>query len=140
MSLDFNLSKTALPRDDEGRVVWTEQTENIIWAFMAAEAGAVLTEDNIDEFYTRCVVFGRVTGSFNYPSFTKDELRSHIGLSTNVFPPKTRTQWMKKLSVIIDNAQYRDGMTEAHEASILKFRKDFEREAKREKRVAAAKK
>lgn len=106
MSLDFDLRKTSLPKKADGEgLEWTDATNPIIWDMIVAEVGPELTEDNIEEFMLRNILWSTACGSFTgMPNYSMDDLRQHVGLKTNVFPRKTRTQWLKKLSDVMDRA------------------------------------
>lgn len=100
MSLNYDLTKTGLPHTEDGQVEWHDATEIIIWHTLVAESGPELNYSNVEEFYHRMIVYYRVVGRPEHPSYTLDELKLHIGLRTNVFPRKTDVQWFRKLRYI----------------------------------------
>lgn len=105
MSLDYsfgrikNWKKVCL--DSEGQV--KPLTEAIIFRTMFVDMGQI-TEKNYREFYLRCKVVSEVTGKpliqikRNKPvevDFTLDDIRAHIGLSTNVSTKNGMSFWSR---------------------------------------------
>lgn len=99
MSLDWKLTKIK----DYENVCWRADKESggrclapvtdaLIWATMAVDLGRI-TAENADDFYRRLHLWEMVAGRsiFNdgEPRFiTLDEVKTHIGLSTNVIDRK----------------------------------------------------
>jgi hypothetical protein len=96
MSLDFDLSKTSLPRDDDGQLIWTRATERLIFATMGVGINA-LTDKNAAEFYARVSFSERVNGVPTEFRTTAADVAQHIGLKTNA-SALTRAQYLKRLT------------------------------------------
>ena len=64
-------------------------TLSMIWATLYTGIGDV-KESNVEEFYARATLFGTY-------KITMQDVKDHIGLSTNVFPEETRTKWVKRV-------------------------------------------
>jgi len=108
MSLNWNLEKIA----DYKTVCWTEDgglsptTESLIWATLAIGVGEITSKTEA-EFYARINLYERTFGAFQVKLgedgkreevyITREDIRSHRGLSTNVFPMETRTKWLKRI-------------------------------------------
>jgi hypothetical protein len=96
----------------KGDRIMNPVTNALIWATLGVGIGK-LTEDNLAEFAFRMKVtdglYGKPLqekqedGSWKARSFTLDELKAHVGLSTNVSFEK-RVSWITRLG----NAQVRD--------------------------------
>lgn len=87
-------------------------TDALIWECLALDMNRI-TEKNVDQFYARMKMsyaihqhtprFSHLAKAINWMtphgewdgSITKDMIRAHVGLSTNV-TQKTDAQWMKK--------------------------------------------
>lgn len=103
MSLDFDLTKIAnrqtLCFDAEG--IMTARTESLIWATMIVGIDAI-TESNYREFFTRLRMSERaveslLVGEGRQPVLcTLEEVRAHIGLSTNA-ARLSKSQFAKRL-------------------------------------------
>ncbi len=101
MSLNFDISKIAenVKHNRDGSISLVTRT--MIFATMNTGIGEI-TEDNAAEFYARAStwesVFGAARGSQSGDIFiTPQEVRDHIGLTTNVFPKESDTAWRKRL-------------------------------------------
>ncbi len=98
MSLDYKLTKIKDFHNvclDNAKNV-KPITTAIIFGTMSTGIGEI-TEKNYVEFYHR---YAMVNAGHNLP-FTLQDVRNHIGLSTNVFPNEKTSSWYKR---IIDNA------------------------------------
>lgn len=116
MSLNWNISKVKdhkklcwvtaehdAPEDGtkKGDRVMAPTTNALIWSSMIVELGSI-TEKNADEWRWRlnrlveigCAPYNR--GDKPWVP-TLDEIKAHVGLSTNVYPDKTRKQFEVKL-------------------------------------------
>jgi hypothetical protein len=76
-------------------------THTLIFATMAVGLGSI-TEKNAEEFYRRLAWVER-GGAFRRSAegdvpFTLDEVRAHIGMTTNV-SDETKTKWNKRMNV-----------------------------------------
>jgi hypothetical protein len=74
-------------------------TKALVFATMSTHIGEI-TEKSYEEFYARLHTFEKLHGPFvSYSDgpkhITLDQVKAHIGLKTNVFPEKTRNQWLK---------------------------------------------
>lgn len=97
MSLNWDL-RAIESRDlsEEGLRV----TESLIWGTIATGIGEI-TADNWAEFHARLVFGAKLDGIEDHvPSPQK--VRAHIGLKTNVFPNKTRAQWLRRFGNDLD--------------------------------------
>lgn len=112
MSLNFDLSHIAnygevcfhtLKEDSswsggkKGERVIKPLTNALIWATMGVGIGEI-TEENALQFYSRVhlqeKLFGtNLNGSEGPYWITYEDVRSHIGLKTNVFPMETDAKW-----------------------------------------------
>jgi hypothetical protein len=97
MALTYDLSNTALPRDDNGRLIWSTATESIIFYTMAVGIGD-LNEKNAPEFWARVSITERIHGYSPEIRLTAADIRQHIGLKTNVFGVETRARWLKRIA------------------------------------------
>lgn len=104
MALTWDISKVKdwqeLTEDKNESVI----TETIIWGCMATDIGEI-TNANWQEWFTRFAWLEKEQGAWmsngDESLFMKPEwVKRRIGLKTNVFPAKTRAQWIKK---ILDN-------------------------------------
>jgi hypothetical protein len=104
MALNFDISKID-PAVKHGRngdpKAISLVTETIIFATMNTGIGEI-TEDNAAEFYARASlwesVFGAARGNDKGEILiTPQEVRDHIGLTTNVFPRESDTKWRKRV-------------------------------------------
>lgn len=116
MSLNFDLSAIPLETrtvtstyDDEfhgikkGDTIMNPVTNQLIWATMAVDIG-VIDDKTVDEFIFRIRLYEKLFGAMLRYSdergdrpFTADDVIAHKGLRTNVFPMKTRAQWLKRM-------------------------------------------
>ena len=100
MSLDWNVGKVkdfdkwGWVKDEAGEEVLNPLTDRLIWATMAVELGDI-TEKNADEFYIRLQTLGYRFGSKGYATITREDVRKHIGLKTNV-SNETRKSWLRE--------------------------------------------
>ncbi len=92
--------------DDETKAMLRRirpQTDNLIWGTMAIGIGEI-TQENYREVYERYHVYERALGARMSQEneetgeredlFTSlEDVKSHIGLRTNVFPKKTKTKF-----------------------------------------------
>lgn len=119
MSLDFDLTKIKnwtevcnmtsqhdIPMDGikVGDRIRRPKTSAIIWAMLAVEGSktGAITEENAEDIFKRIYIWERVVGALlqndEGPMYiTFEEVKAHIGLSTNVFPKITDDKFMKKL-------------------------------------------
>ena len=94
--------------------VWmrTVTCEKLIWATMTVDLGRI-TKKNWTKFYSRLHAYEKLFGPYRWSRqeenedikpayFTPEEVRSHIGLSTNV-ADMTDTRWRKKLLTNFDS-------------------------------------
>lgn len=95
MSLNYNLSATALPRDDNGLILWTTATEWLIFATMSTGIGAI-TEATAPEFFARLETLQSMDNTVPDGRINAADVKQHIGLTTNV-SPMTRAQWLKRI-------------------------------------------
>ena len=77
-------------------------TQTLIFATMSVGIGHI-TEKNAEEFYTRLAMLERVDGAMRRRGgepmcFTRDEVRAHIGLRTNVFPEESKATFHAKIA------------------------------------------
>lgn len=100
MSLDWNIDNVhnwkEIAEDQHERVI----TQTIVFGTMAIDIGT-LTEDNWMEAYARFDLVQRWSGAWVHRNgepyyLTADDFKRRIGLTTNVFPEKTRAQWMQR--------------------------------------------
>ena len=96
MSLDYNLTKTSLPRDADGQIQWTTATEYLIFATMSTGIGD-LSEKNAPEFFARLQIIQDMDRVIPAGRVTAADIKQHIGMTTNVFPKLTRAQWLKRI-------------------------------------------
>ena len=112
MSLNWNLSRMrnrdiATDADDK----LSPRTEAMIWATMAVGIGRI-TERNAEEFARRIALFetahGALRSNADGPIYiTLDEVRLHIGLSTNV-ADTSRAAWDKRFARgLLENCESR---------------------------------
>lgn len=101
MSLDFNV--TRIPNHEkvtteirDGRECWHWLTESLVFHCLGNDMQEI-TEKNLDEFMIRMRIRERV---FGCSPLTREQVASHIGLSTNV-SNKTRSQFLKKIGEIL---------------------------------------
>ena len=109
MSLNFNLGKVM----DYKTKCWDENgairplTQALIFATMAVDIG-VINDKTLDKFATRLRAWELLHGTMLHERgpITRDEIESHIGLSTNVSPQGTDAKFLAKLGrEFIDRAR-----------------------------------
>lgn len=127
MSLDYNLGKiedwenvcfierdalpSEAPRADENGKIreMAALTHAMIFATISVKLGQI-TEKNANEFYARMKILERLWGPFVYKmengeksdvELTPEDIRAHIGLSTNVID-ESRAQFMKAVKNEMD--------------------------------------
>lgn len=97
MSLNFNGSKV------EG---WDEiphsTRESVIFATMATDMGSI-TEENHEEFYSRFVAFAFAINE--KPWISLDDVKSMIGLTTNVFTTTPAAHRKRVAKILQEKAQ-----------------------------------
>jgi len=81
-------------------------TYTLIMLTMSVGIGE-LTAANVGEFYARASLIDTLDGPFMYEPdgegghrdrrITIEDVRGHVGLSTNVFPVETRAAWLKRV-------------------------------------------
>jgi hypothetical protein len=97
MSLNFDLSKTALTRDAEGKLEWTGATEYLIFATMTVGIGD-LSEKNAPEFYARLQIIQDMDRVASVARINAADIKQHIGMTTNAsYKVETRAQWLKRV-------------------------------------------
>lgn len=103
-------SRSRYDKDDGTHMVMKYETHLLVFATMEVGIGQ-LTEASLQEFWVRLSIMERmfgahlrqkdpVTGEWTPKYYTYDEVKQHIGLSTNVSyvsPTKWNTQIMKRL-------------------------------------------
>lgn len=73
---------------------WNPRTTQIVFGCMATGIGKI-TEGNADEWFARYTIWQQIHNlDVNLPFI---HVVQHIGLSTNVFPQETRSQWLKRI-------------------------------------------
>ena len=85
MPLNYDLQNVEANYKDDA--VWPI-TNALIWGTMSVAMGSI-TEKNWKEFYTRCHMIETIHGAWLYAKdgvrhITPDDVKSHIGLHTNV--------------------------------------------------------
>jgi hypothetical protein len=107
MSLDFNVSDikdykavTTAPQQLNGQDQWHPVTEALVWSSIPCGYNRI-TEKNLNEVWGRVEVWQRLMGGLlRGPEgdiyMTKEDVRMHIGLSTNA-SEKTRTAFYETL-------------------------------------------
>jgi hypothetical protein len=99
MSLDYDLScienrAENFPADENG--LMNDKMHSLIWGCISTGIGKI-TEQNADEWFKRYAMITRIYGGVNY--LTLDDVKNAVGLSTNVFPEKSRKEWFKALLI-----------------------------------------
>ena len=114
MSLNWNVSKIAdnnavcfrhFEEDGEPQRELKQTTELLIYTTMVVGFGRI-TENNYKEFYKRVALFERLrgavrvkkgdSGKFVDDPYTLEDIRQHIGLTTNVSEEKPAA-WRKRI-------------------------------------------
>lgn len=121
MSLDYNLSKVAEDikwvdnPDKPGEKMMSKETHSIIWLMLAVECGHEITEANAEEMFIRMEIWQKAiapiwhNGDGTPVYVTFEDVKNHIGLSTNVSPKRSRTYFMKKMEQsITDDLRYNE--------------------------------
>lgn len=99
MSLDYDLrniknrEEVTIVTDDDGAKFQNPITTNIIFGCVCTQIGTI-TEANAEEWFGRYHLWNQSHGYED--SFTLDDVKNHIGLSTNVFPKMSMQQWFKE--------------------------------------------
>lgn len=124
MSLDWdttgieNSEEVCFFISGEGNRCLSGVTEALIWATMEIDIGTI-TEKNWLEFWMRLAMADAVygegkiryldkdTSKYRTRSITKDEVRAHIGLRTNVSTRPSAT-FYKKMRERVENQEKRD--------------------------------
>lgn len=97
-------------KDDNGKSIrkMNPVTNGLIWATMGIGIGKI-TAENWQEFYARIRILDRLmlstslqernekTGEFEPRPFTAEEVKAHIGLTTNVFPKESLAKWSSRI-------------------------------------------
>jgi hypothetical protein len=111
MSLNFDFTQMVerLGKEEYDRITdhptiegkWHPVTDALIWMTMAVGMGEI-TEKNADKFADRLLAYQALNGAcLRGPDgevyITSEDVKNHIGLSTNVFPMETDAQFAKKL-------------------------------------------
>jgi hypothetical protein len=100
MSLDFNLSKIKNHKElcfsANGEI--KSLTQALIFSTMAVDIG-VISDKTLDKFVTRLRAWELLHGNMLHGRgpITADEVRAHLGLSTNVFPQSGDAKFQAKL-------------------------------------------
>lgn len=97
-------------KDEDGETLHklSSITNGLIWATMGIGIGEI-TKANWQEFYARLRVLDKLTGhtslqerndetgKFEPRPFTAEEVKAHIGLTTNVFPKESVAKWSTRV-------------------------------------------
>jgi hypothetical protein len=100
MSLNYNLTKiknhdtVCFRIDSDGEERMRPVTNLLIWSTMSVDLGEI-TAKNVDEWLFRLKAIGLIYQEESQLKVTREQLVAHIGLTTNVFPNKTRAQFLK---------------------------------------------
>lgn len=83
-----------------GETMWNPVTTALVWHSLSTGIGDI-TEENADEVYARIALVEKLHGANlirdGKPRYiTPEEVRAHIGLTTNVFPVETRAKFLKR--------------------------------------------
>lgn len=111
MSLDWNISRikdretVCFQGKGKDRRLKPE-TKILIFATLSVGLGDI-TEKNLEEWRYRFAVLDRINshvGNMKGKGFnpTAEQLRAHVGLSTNVFPAVPRKKWLNNVRDMID--------------------------------------
>jgi len=96
MSLDWSIGNCRdweeLNSDEEWPI-----TNELIWANLVVHLGEI-TEKNWEEFYARYTIWCRMGGDSRGTKVTPMDVHRRIGMATNVFPAKTRLQWIREMT------------------------------------------
>jgi hypothetical protein len=112
MSLNWNISniknyeEICFSVDDDGEKYLSGITEALIFHTMAIGMGEI-TEQNVSEFYNRASLYAKFFGNpiryydeqtekYETRRFTANEIKNHIGLSTNV-SYESPTKWRNRI-------------------------------------------
>jgi hypothetical protein len=95
MSLDYDLTATSLPTDDDGGRIWTLATEYLIFATISVGIGD-LSAKNAPEFYARLQIIQDMDQVIPARRVNAADITQHIGLKTNV-TGETRAHWLKRV-------------------------------------------
>lgn len=91
------LDESVADTSGDKRLAYKPLTEQIIWTTLMVDIGEI-TEVTAVEFYCRAKLIDCIYSSVesNHHTLTIDEIKSHIGLKTNV-RYLTQSNWLKKL-------------------------------------------
>lgn len=117
MSLTWNLEKIedkdqlcwiSVEEDGEQKYRLNPITELLIWRTMVVDMGKI-TPENLEEFAYRLLLYdsifgGAVLDNGEEHALTYEEIKAHIGLSTNVITT-TRTAWRQRFLKMIEDSQ-----------------------------------
>lgn len=131
MSLNYELGKikdwktvtrATAEHDDPGRgykkgdEIMSPVTNTLIWCTLGIGMGEI-TEENVYEFYGRLRIQEALNGAYlRYHEegggirdeyITLEQVKAHIGLTTNVFPKRTHSEFLKQ---VITAVARKDGM------------------------------
>jgi hypothetical protein len=105
-------------------------TNALIWATMSIGMGDI-TKKNWEKFADRIALLqgakasGLLTFGLGEYYVSREEVKQHMGLSTNVFPETTDSAFMKVLyGVARDNERRNLKITEATKVALAKYRAD----------------
>ena len=112
MSLDFDVSKIENYEElttyetKDGKKIWHPVTSSIIHMCMGIGIGGI-TKKNWKQFYIRVSMWEKIHGPMlirgefepgdKANNLTPEEIKAHIGLTTNVYPDRTDAQFRKQL-------------------------------------------
>jgi hypothetical protein len=108
MSLNYNLTKiknhdsVCFSVNRDGEKTMRGITNLLIWSTISVDLGEI-TAKNVDEWLFRLKAVGLIYQDENQMKVTREQLIAHIGLTTNVFPNKTRAQFLKRCAERISN-------------------------------------
>lgn len=121
MSLDWDVSKIdnyqeVTTKIVDGKKKWADETNTLVWGTICGVGLHSITEKNVEEWIFR-VRFLKELGYHWMEQFDEDhnvigywpddeDIRRHIGLSTNAVPAKTRNQFYKDTARRIEERVY----------------------------------
>lgn len=89
-----------------GDEIMNPLTNTLIWATIGIGMGEI-TEENVHEFYARLRIQEAINGAYQRKAvegggwedkpITLDEVKQHIGLTTNVFPKRSHSEFLKQV-------------------------------------------
>lgn len=113
MSLDFDVSKIEnyqelTTAERNGTLRWHPVTEAIVYLSLTVQLQKI-TKENWRKWFTRARLYEKAFGTMLLSRgtegegllpdalyITPEEVKAHIGLTTNVYPDKTDAQWRKE--------------------------------------------